>query len=145
MKQDIRMNGNSPNSEVGPASLTAVFSEKFFGAGLLAGIRACWQLKCGFSFVGKFAGSLIYSSVHNDFNIQAVPPTQLLDKNKYKKSHSSIDSFIGLQYLKTFCQFSAEAHIGWENHLFFHTNQFTVTANGNLTLQGLTLGGSLIF
>lgn len=147
MKQDINMSGNSPNAAGGPASLTASFSEKFYGAGLLAGINACWQLGCGFSFVAKFGSSLIYSSIHNDFNIQAEQngPLQIINKNKHHKAHPSIDSFIGIQYLRAFCKIAAEVHVGWENHLFFHTNQFSLTTNGNLSLQGLTLGGSLIF
>ncbi|MFZ0566093.1 MAG: hypothetical protein WAM28_07910, partial [Chlamydiales bacterium] len=108
----------------------------------------CWLLKCGFSFVANFGGSLIYSSLHNDSNIRAEilgSTLRLLSKNNFHKSHPTIDSFIGLEYLNTFCRFGVEAHIGWENHLFFHTNQFSLTTNGNLTSQGLTLGGSIIF
>lgn len=147
MKQDVNMSGNSPNAAGGPASMTASFSEKFCGGGLLAGINARWQLRRGFSVVAKFGSSLIYSSIHSDFDFQSEQndSLQIINKNKYYKAHPSIDSFFGVQYLHAFRKLSAEAHVGWENHLFFHTNQFSLTTDGNLSLQGLTLGGSLIF
>ena len=144
MKQAIQINADSPNAQGGATTLTANLLERFYGVGLLAGVDINWQLRSGISFVGKFGSSLVYSSANDDFNIQSTQ-LQITNKNKYKKAHPSIDTFIGLRYLKSFCRFTTEAHIGWENHLFLHTNQFSVATNGNLSVQGLTLGGSITF
>lgn len=148
MKQDMYMKGNAPNAAGGALALAAAFGEKFGGGGLLAGMRALWEWKYGFSLVAAFGGSLTYSYAKVNFNIdaeQAGAPLQLVIKHIYHKSHPTVDSFIGLKYCHAFCSCAVEAHIGWENHLFFHVNQFSLTTNGNLSAQGLILGGSFLF
>lgn len=146
MRQTFSTSGTNPTAQ---ATLASEFKEKFYGGGLLGGLWGQWDLGCfGLSVLGKFGGSLVFSRVHTalavDADLAGTPLDLRADDNSYK-SHPSLETFIGLQYSRCLCGYGIELHAGWENQLFFQTNNFTVTSDGNLTLQGLTLGGSINF
>lgn len=143
MKQKLEASGFSVADG---ATFTSSAKEKFNGGGLIGGFKGSCELDWGFSLIGRFGASLVYSKIDTDIEMQSPPANiQINGSDLFYKSHPTVDSFIGIQYSANCSCFSCEAHIGWENHIFFHTNQFTLTANGNLTLQGLTLGGSVCF
>ena len=40
----------------------------------------------------------------------------------------------------TYCDYDIGVRVGWENHIFFDVNQFSLNKIEDLTMQGLTLG-----
>jgi hypothetical protein len=153
MKQTLDLDAVTPNFQ-GEAGSVAFFfldeQEKIRGVGLQGGMNGYWRIGCGFSLIGQFGGSLLYSRMHvngalNLVNTVGVTPTNINFKETLHKSIATVDTSILLQYATCFCGHGVELHIGWENHLFFHTNFFGLSESGNLTVEGLTLGGSLRF
>lgn len=147
LKEELFISGTSPSLE-GSAFFTEQ-TEKLYGAGIQAGVYGNWQLGYGFSLIGQFGGSLLYSHVkgEGDLSGEAVG-VEVLRVSYDEISHRSlptVDSLIALQYATCICNMFTELHIGWENHLFFSVNDFSLTADGNLSMQGLTLGGSIRF
>ncbi len=141
MKQKIELGGSNATT-----TLTGLLRERYCGGGLVAGVNGSCHLGFGFSLSAKFGGSIVYSGLDNQYAVQnSETDTNVNEKSTYCKSHPSVDTFIGIRYLRAFCCLVMEAHMGWENHIFFHTNQYTLSSDGNLTLQGLTLGGSVRF
>lgn len=136
-KQDIYFAGENPT----PFSFTATFDLHTRGIGLQTALLAAWDIGCGFSLAGNFGASLLYARYKK--SIEGSNSVGLFDRtgNIQYKTLPTLDSMIALFY--TFC--SAEIHLAWENHQFFSTNNFTIPESGNLSMQGLTLGGSVCF
>lgn len=158
MKQSIDLTANiiNINSEVTTQLLlVSNFNEKFYGAGLQGGVNGFWKVGCGFSLIGQFGVSLLYSRADINQHLSDVivssigsPPPATIALSTGTALYTSIptmDSLICLQYDTSLCNYGLEFHIGWENHLIFHINQLGLLEAGNLTMQGLTLGGSIRF
>lgn len=147
LKEELFISGSGPAA--GGASFTANLTEKLYGAGLQSGVYGTLQMRYGFSLVGQFGASLLYShaKLNEDLFRSSVEGGSLLvGTNKLAhKTIPTVDSLVALQYSTSICNMFTELHIGWENHLFFNTNEFSIMADGNLSMQGLTLGGSIRF
>jgi hypothetical protein len=153
MKQTLDLDAVTPNFQDEPGIVAFFFldqQEKIRGVGIQGGMNGYWRIGCGFSLIGQFGGSLLYSrfNVNGDLDINnpvGATPTSIEFGGSFHKSIPTVDTSILLQYATCFCGHGVELHIGWENHLFFHTNFFGLSESGNLTMEGLTLGGSLRF
>lgn len=126
--------------------IASTMSEKIRGVGLLGGIQASWEFCNGFMLIAKLGSSLVYTRINNDNNFDVDMMSITINNSaRYNRSISSFESFIGLAYRFDLCGVCGQVRLGWENNLFFNTNQFTITTGGNLNVQGLTLGGSIYF
>lgn len=150
MNQAVSVDALSPGTGEGVVAVDARFQERDRGIGFQGGCDFICNLRWGFALVGLFGGSVVYTREKIGQSLRAtVAEAPLLDINAAKiklfRSMPSVESYLGLQYRNSICHHPFEIHVGWENHLFFHTNQFSITQDGSLTTQGLTLGGSLCF
>lgn len=119
------------------------------GIGLEGGCWGSWNLPFGVSLIGHFGGALVYTKVHNTVRLPnpiALDQTSELDAPSYI-SNVWIDSFLGIAYSRSFDCFTVNFRAGWEHHLIMDTNQFSPIAggDGNMTMQGLTVGCAVEF
>lgn len=151
MNQKVSVDGFSPNAGAADTFIfDAQLRERNKGIGLQGGCDFICNLRYGFSLVGLFGGSLVYSKQRMGQSMTATAdgtPAVSLDALNavLYRLMPIVDCYIGLQYRSCICHHEVEIHGGWENHFFFHTNQLSLTQNGNLSTQGLTLGGSIGF
>lgn len=105
----------------------------FKGAGPLAGLDTIWNVSCGFALYGNLAASIIYghfSVDHDEWNREADnnhAKTKILEtKDHFTSSRAILDLALGIQWSSLFCdcKYGFTAKLGWEQHLFFHQNQF---------------------
>ncbi len=146
MRQNYDIDGASPLN--GGSTFSAKMSERFNGYGLTGGLEAEWRIACGFAFVGRFGGSLLYSTVRFVGSVDALQgamPLNIDIRDRVYRSTPAVGTFVALRYATTCCCRTLQAYLGWENNLYFHTNQFNITSQGSLTAQGLTLGAALGF
>ena len=145
MRQKLYVQGTDPTSGL---IFNAKLQDQFRGFGLEGGITGTWYLGCGFSVLGNIGGSLLYNHVkqtQSAFRSLLPAPTTTRFKDKLHKQLASVETFLGLQYSYCYCGTYLELHFGWENHLIFNTNQFASNEAGNLSLQGITIGGRISF
>lgn len=118
------------------------------GLGVEGGLWGTLKVADGFSIVGHFGGSVMYTKFKNSGSLDGNQDDTLLhieySDNLYKNI-AMVDSFVGLRYMTQFSEFGVSVHVGWEQHILFDLNQFSITGDGNLTMQGLTLGAGLSF
>lgn len=150
MNQKINVDAISPGIGAGVFLFDAKFRERDRGVGLLAGCDFGCRLGWGFSLVGQFGSALVYTRERLGQSLSmtlAEAPAVRIDALNMKvyRLIPIVDSYLGLEYSRCICCHQVECHVGWENHFFFHTNQFSLTQDGNLTTQGLTLGTSIQF
>jgi hypothetical protein len=127
--------------------VSAKFNNELKGIGVEGGCWGSWNLPWGVSLVGHFGGSLVYSKVHNIMSVPSeIAATITFDAPSYI-SNAWVDSFLGIVYSRSFDCFSVNFHAGWEHHLIMNTNHFSAlsSGDGDMTMQGLTLGASLEF
>lgn len=131
----------------------AVAKNKFTGYGVEAGLWGCWQVGCGFSIIGHFGGSVLYSkfdicsfanetlvtsSTVGEVTTPVITEIGTIAAHDCQKTATpTIDYFLGLQYADQMCDMSFAIRCGWEQHVIFNTNR--ISHNGNLSTQGLTL------
>lgn len=127
--------------------LSSLGKNKFRGYGVEAGLWGSWQIGCGFSLIGHFGGSILYSKfdVTKFYDLTFVAEgEETIDVESAKICHSirtatpTMDYFLGLQFADQMCDMSFAIRAGWEQHILFDTNR--IFGNGNLSTQGLTLG-----
>lgn len=116
---------------------------KIDGYGIEGGLLGSWNVGYGFSLIGNIGGSLLYGRVNSHgFLNYIVGDFQVFDhyRDTIHRAIPMFDSFIGIQYSTLVCDYDIGVRVGWENHIFFDVNQFSLNKPGNLTMQGLTLG-----
>lgn len=142
--EDFTIAGFSPTS-----SFETVMREKIEGFGIEGGLNATLTFGSGFSLCADLGGSLLYSRFRNigDAAVFAagVPVSVVSYSDTIYNAVTTIDSFIGIAYDIDFCSAALNLKAGWEQHVLFNVSQFTFAGSGNLTMQGLTLGGSISF
>lgn len=124
------------------------FNNTLHGVGLEGGCWGSWNLPFGVSLVGHFGGSLVYSTVRNTTKFPADGSLSELEiSSPGYVSNAWIDSFVGIAYSRSFDCFSVNFHAGWEHHLIMNANHFSIRSggDGDMTMQGLTLGASVDF
>lgn len=128
-------------------SFSAKFNNELRGIGVEGGCWGSWNLPWGVAVVGHFGGSLVYSKVHNTMSVPSdIAETITFDAPSYT-SNAWVDSFLGIVYSRSFDCFVVNFHAGWEHHLIMNTNHFSAfsSGDGDMTMQGLTLGASVEF
>ena len=124
----------------------AVLKERFKGLGIEGGLYIDWNMGCGFSLLGHFGGSVLYTKISSlgEANIQSsilndTPVTTRHSKNTVRTGIPTLDYFVGLQYTDHVCEMLVSGVVGWEQHVLFEANRLSAN-RGNLITQGLTLG-----
>ncbi len=137
---------------------------KFQGYGMRVGLDTKWPISWGFSLLGNFSTSLLFSKVDvSRFEkiIHGFPRTVL--KDEIHNTLPVIEMMGGIcwetQFFKNRCYFSLSA--GWEEQVWFQQVQTSASVNtngfgdanvgdsldraGNLTLSGWTVGAKFGF
>lgn len=142
-----------------PLSLSTIKTHcNFQGGGLRAGGEGRWTLGNHFALYGLTSLSLLYGEWHtrSTTSLDDIQIARTTDNTQHPLS--SLQTLAGLSWDTHFAKdrLHLEFHIGWEQNLFFHFNRtprytgllpqalFT-QHNGNLSTQGLTLGGRFDF
>lgn len=149
----IGLRGQWISQKVKFSSLTSSINGTRFrntlnGIGLEGGCWGSWNLPWGVSLVGHFGGALVYSTVRDTIKQSASGNLDELEISAPGYvSNAWIDSFVGIAYSRSFDCFSVNFHAGWEHHLIMNTNYFSILSggDGDMTMQGLTLGASIEF
>lgn len=119
----------------------------FNGCGIEGGLWSEWRFCSGLSIVGHVGGSILYSrfeekSITSETDIaangKATTPYYDFVKEIIHTGTPAVDYFVGLKYENTLCNINWNAHIGWEQHIWFNLSQLYFPTN--LSYQGLTLG-----
>lgn len=145
IKQTFMING------IDTIAFTSKVKGKLKGIGIEGGFWGGWNIGCGLAVVGHLGGSVAYASSNNSGTLvgtsNTLPPSMITISysDKTHLSLPTVDSFIGLAYTTALFNTSINLHVGWEHHLIFNTNQFSISGGGDMTLQGLTAGGSISF
>ncbi len=151
LRQKLALDGFAPDTTTAPGfTIFSNFTEQLDGYGLEAGFDADLKLWYGFSVVGKLGGSLLYARVNVHETVSGVSNTtaavtSINASDTIYHLCPTVDGFIGLQYVATCFCYPFELHAGWEQHLIVNANRFSVFDYADLTLQGLTVGGSVRF
>lgn len=135
-------------SSVDEFSFAAKHTGKISGGGLEGGVKASWKIWDNLFLRGDIGGSVLYISNRNKTEFVATDiDGDVAIRTKFSDCRGipSFDAFIGLEYSSTLCNFGYSIHVGWEEHIFFDEDTFSLVGNGNTTLQGLTLGASVSF
>ena len=151
---DMDFVGTSADSDVtGNVAFEGFLKNRTYGVGVEGGLWGDWEVGCGFSILGHVGGSILYGK-HKIRGSHALVTTRgsatpITDLFSYRDveytSIPMLDYFIGLQYATCLCEIEFNLHVGWEQHVAFDMNRFTTTDGGDLSLQGLTLGGGFAF
>lgn len=121
----------------------ATFENDFKGIGPRAGLNSIFHLGCGWGIYGDLAASIVYGRFEIDEredNHEAIPPfhkTRIMDVGSdFRKSSPMLDLALGIQWGGLFCecQYGITVNLGWEQHIFFHQNQFW--RNNQMALAG---------
>lgn len=119
-------------------------TDKFKGYGVEGGLWAAWEIGAGFSIVGHFGGSILYTKRHLDgiatqiIDFETELFTTIFEESSPShRGTASLDYFLGLEYCTNFCDMELSAHIGWEQHKYFEMDLAYT--------QGLTLGVGVAF
>lgn len=137
----------------------------YWGIGPKVGLETRWLFGCGLSLYGNVDGSILcgwfdldqservkVAGLNTELNYLDIP------NNHYYQPRSVLGFNLGLRWDRSFCQeaYHFTLQTGWENLIFFSQNQlmrFTtssypainVPTQGDLTLQGVTVKGVLVF
>lgn len=152
MDQNLQLNYITSDvyGDLGNLPIRENFREKFTSYGVEGGLWAEWQMGCGLSLVGHFGGSLLYSKFKlcETFNSTAVSEENVNAEGQdiFWTGIPTLDYFVGVQYSYDLCETKIAARVGWEQHLLFDTHRFYFqTGQGDLSLQGLTIGLGVAF
>jgi len=136
-------------------TLKGTIKQHFHGYGVEGGLWANWDVCWGFSLVGHVGGSILLSHYHvntktteNDVATDGLPITPIVvtTTSSANCGTPTVDYFVGLAYSYEMCETVINAHIGWEQHLFFNNVHLNFNHDlGNFSAQGLTLGMNIGF
>lgn len=147
--QTYSVEGSGINFTETPHSISFIsqMRSKMSGVGLEAGLSGTWLLGGGFAIVGHFGGSIVYVKTKTNgvmtTNEGAVSVTNFADHSHVGLPSS--DAFLGFTFTKKFGKKKLHLHFAWEYHVLHDLNQFSLTGGGDLTMQGLSMGGVISF
>ncbi|NDD58507.1 MAG: hypothetical protein EBZ47_04535 [Chlamydiae bacterium] len=120
--------------------------QQFWGIGIRTGLSPVFHLSKNWGIYGDLALSALYGYNQDQINDYLVNPSGTVFSevvNEYSSYHSLtpvIEFGLGLEYMTWFCNDSYMFNVkaGWEEQIWFNTNQFIEADYGNLMLQGFT-------
>lgn len=130
----------------------------FKGGGLRAGAEGRFTVPYGFSIYGTASGSLLYGQFDANARTKEDELTIAQTHDRFCQGTSSLQMALGLgwdtHFAKDKCHI--ELHCAWEQNIWFGFNKMNHFINGlsqglffqekgNLTTQGLTVGGRFDF
>lgn len=142
-----------------PLSLGAIDAKSdFLGGGLRGGANGRWTFPYGFALYGQASGSLLYGQFETKSTWELDGELAASSKNNFLQTLSNVQLALGFGWDTHFYKdkLHIEFHIGWEQAIFFHLNRMSHYVNelskalyfqeqGNLSLQGITVGGRFDF
>ncbi len=150
--------------EDGTRGYKDIYKQDFEGYGLEAGLFATWEIGCGFSIVGHFGGSVLYSEFFASHGVRGfnnacdftthrfentcTPTEDSRSSHKAKTVIPTVEYFAGLEYENHFCEFEVRARVGWEQQVYFDFNRFDSPfslGNGNYTASSVVIGADVAF
>ncbi len=145
MDQKLHIQGSGLKS----VGFKAKLSETFSSVGLNGGVQAFIYF-CGFTLQGDVGTSMLYGYFKDkNLLLSGTEEEETISTYSFKNSQwyglPTFDASIELSYAKCLGRFNLEAHIGWENHIIFNTNNLSIAGSGYTSIQGLKLGGSISF
>lgn len=120
----------------------------FKGVGVRGGLDASWFWGCGFSLFGEVSPSIVYGRFdlnHNERNrLTAAPFSKqpiLSAKDSFRASRAMLDLALGIKWFGLFCdcKYGIGASLAWEQHSFFHFNQFWRVKRNAPTILSTTI------
>jgi len=105
----------------------------FHGVGVRGGLDTSWHLGCGYSIFGSFSPSIVYGKFrleHDEKNRAATSPftkiTVLSADDSFRASRAMLDLELGVSWFGLFCdcKYGVGVQLAWEQHLYYHFNQF---------------------
>ncbi len=129
------------------------------GYGMRLGVDGRWFLGSGLHLIGSISGSLLYGKFKFSHFAKTLPSNPRAKLKNHKQLVTpQLFMFGGVGWETQFhtSRVWLNLHIGWEEQIWLHQNQFqryvdayseakTISEEGNLTLQGLTAGATLGF
>lgn len=135
----------------------------FWGIGPKFALDMNWKLFYGFSVYGNIGFSSLWGLFRTNINaitvdeeFESFSVAENVGSYNFHAGRFTLDTGIGLMWNYQFCSSgcSVRMHAGWEEHIYPSQSYFHMTnelfpsnpsAAGTLSIQGLTLGGSIIF
>jgi hypothetical protein len=150
---------------VTPAVSTIDIRQKFWCAGVTAGLNTGWDIGAGFSFFGDFLVSLVYGHFNlSETYFLEVPSTAATFTGSYKdhfnRFRPNLQTAFGFEWDYSFCQYALSLSAAYEMVVWFNQNQLIANTvdsglggfaarptrfNGDLGMGGLTLSAGFEF
>lgn len=171
-KYKVQYTGLSNTAGLGPfdlddATSTAHMKNNWWGVGPRVGLNSRWGLGMGFSIYGNAAVSLVFGqfkvSQHENAGLSTDDDDEganMVDfSDRYSAGRAITDLALGFMWEHDFKGgWGLAFNVGWEQHLFFNQNRFWRVVrpagtdsqvfsheSGDLSYQGVTLGGRIAF
>lgn len=154
---DQKFNFSITNASTTPVTNSLHSKSDYSSIGVVAGIDASWLVGCGFSVNASAGGALLYGRQKSRVSetLVTVGATDTIGgSSNYYISRAMTDLRLGVAWETciTDCMTLA-LEADWEHHILFNQNQFprgsstssSRPRDGDLTMQGLTLSGTLFF
>lgn len=127
-------------------TIQSIFKTGVYGVGIEGGVKGKWDLCRGLSLIGNFGGSIMYSHFWDKLFVRAgiTTFTNINHVTDFWRAVPMLDAFIGFQYDMCYCNYNFNVHVGWEKHVILDITNYSAI-KGNITMQGLTLGGAILF
>jgi hypothetical protein len=135
-------------------------SQESWGLGIRMGIDPVFHLSRNWGIYGNLALSAMYQYYSTSLKtsaygigtgtLNAGQPIDFEFRNTKKSNHTLtpvLELGLGLEYMTWFYDesYMLELKAGWEEQVWFNTNQFQSAGEGNLTLQGFTFKAGFHF
>lgn len=146
------------NRDVAATNFTADIKQHMWGIGIRGGFNTTWYVCSGFSLIGDLDISGVWSRFNTkreDLSFSATTPDGLLLLNEKYVLHTLkpvIEWDLGIKWETCFCDDSYRFGIllAWEEQIWINQNEILnnrgdETRQGDLVLQGLTLGARFDF
>ncbi len=157
MKQQNKMQISGVSTEIqqsttitSPFNVDVSLEEKMIAAGIEGGLSGEWSLGYGVSMLGHVGGSILYSQFKNGqkalaatFKDTGAEYVKINATSVQRTGTPTLDYFLGLQYVASLWGAEVNLHAGWEAQIVIDANQ--LADGGNLSLQGLTVGGKISY
>lgn len=146
--QKLKLAGTGVAPDLSAVVFTSTLRGRIAVGGVEGGFKSSWEVLPGLSLLANVGGSLAYGYFDNTGTLNVVNdslPANISYQDKPYKSLPMFDAFIGARYLVCVQGWGFDIHAGWEQHLIYETNDYSLNGSGAITMQGLTLGAGVHF